>query len=72
MNSSNESDSVVPESLSRRGLVLDVVEGVEFAQRSKPAFQIVDDGPRRECLGAIRADAWAKMNIVVDSGLFMI
>ena len=63
------SDSL-PQATGRR-VVVGLVQGVDLAQGPEPALQVIDDGPRHESLGAIRAHSGPKMDVMVDGRLLV-
>lgn len=52
-------------SLMQRRILIDLVECIDFPQRPKPAFQVIDNCPRRESFRAIDSDTRPKMNVMI-------
>lgn len=51
--------------LSPYTLIFNLIECIYLPHTSKCSLEIVDDGSRRECVGAIGCDAGAEMYIMV-------
>jgi hypothetical protein len=64
-------DDIVNLPQAARGRIFaDVVESVEFLQRTEPPLQIIDDGPRHKSLGAVKPEAGPEMHIMVNGRFF--
>jgi hypothetical protein len=61
-----------PQRLRRTGVVVHIVEGVDLAQGAEGVLEVVDDGAGHEGLGAIRGNARAEVDVMVDGGLFVV
>lgn len=54
------------------GVVVDVVEGVDFAEGAKGVFEVVDYGARHVGLGAVGGETGAEVDVMVDGGFGLV